>query len=112
SPDGSSVALVTSEEQEGHIRVLPLNGGALRDIAVKGWGEFRTIFWSVDGKGFYVACHFSLLPTLLYVDLEGHPRVLRQTGLIDIWGLPSPEGHHFVVGEYRLSGNAWMLENF
>jgi serine/threonine protein kinase len=111
SPDGAKLAIVTGEEREGRIRILSLTSGALRDITVKGWGQFWNVAWVMDGKGFYVACHIP--PTLLHVDLEGHAQVLRQTGpFFDIYGLPSPDGRHLALQEWRMPSNAWMIENF
>src|SRR5262245_43409908 len=106
-----TLLLLRERNMKGRIRVLSLTGGASRDITVRGWGEFHSISWSMDGKGFYVASRVSLLPTLLYIDMEGRARVLGQTGLIDIFGLPSPDGRYLALAEYRLTGNAWMVED-
>jgi Tol biopolymer transport system component len=55
SPDGSQIAMLF-QGGENRIRLLPLGGGAPRDLAVKGRSGFNSgPDWAPDGKGFYVS---------------------------------------------------------
>jgi dipeptidyl aminopeptidase/acylaminoacyl peptidase len=113
SPDGSKVA-VLFPPGENRIRVLPLQGGAPRDLVANGWwGFYAAPDWSPDGNGFYVGSSSSRGGTLLYMDLKGQvSAVWQQKGIFDTWGDPSPDGRHVaILGEIGNS-NVWMVENF
>jgi Tol biopolymer transport system component len=116
SPDGSTFAISRPGEAEIHIRLLSLSGGSDREITVKGWPNLSwdSLSWSRDGKGLYLGSVSPRGRTLLYVDLEGHARVLCQFkgGGGRIWGLPSPDGRYLAICGYVIDSNVWMLEGF
>lgn len=71
--------------------------------------------WSPDGKGFYCGSVLRENRTLLYVDLKGTARVLRQyrgVGTGFFCGIPSPDGHYIAIRGGTLSANVWMVEGF
>jgi hypothetical protein len=71
--------------------------------------------WSPDGKGFYCGCVSPESRTLLYVDVKGTPRVLRQykgVGPGVTWGIPSADGHYIAILGGTLGANVWMVEAF
>jgi Tol biopolymer transport system component len=114
SPDGSTFAISRSGEAEIHIRLLSLSGGSDREITVKGWLNLAGLDWSPDGKGLYCGSASAQGHTLLYVNLEGNARVLWQykgPGS-QIWGVPSPDGHHIATLFESFNSNVWMLEGF
>jgi serine/threonine protein kinase/Tol biopolymer transport system component len=113
SPDGSQIAMLFPEG-ENRIRLLPVAGGAPRDLVVNGWYGFSSgPDWSPDGKGFYVGSSSPRGATLLYIDLNGHASPLwEQKGSFMTWGVPSPDGRHLAILGYTVDSNVWMLENF
>jgi Tol biopolymer transport system component len=113
SPDGSQVAMLLPTEGN-HIRLLPIAGGAPRDLIVNGWsGFFNGPDWSPDGKGFYVQNLSPRSATLLYVDLNGHASaVWEQKGSVATWGIASPDGRHLAILNNTVDSNVWMIENF
>jgi hypothetical protein len=113
SPDGSQVAELFPAEQN-RIRLVPLGGGAPRDLFVNGWsGFYQGPDWAPDGKGFYVGSYSPRGTTLLYIDLKGHASaVWEQKGGFATLGLPSPDGNHLAILGYTVDSNVWMLENF
>ena len=112
SPDGSRIAVMMSSKRESHIRIFSL-AGADRDVIVHEWNGFQSLDWSADGEGLYASSQSAQATTLLYIDLEGHARVLRQqAGMFKTWGIPSPDGRHLAFLEWTSANNVWMIENF
>ena len=120
SPDGTSIAMVRPDDQEGRIRILPLSSPArhkapgARDVVVAGRSGFFTLNWAADGKGWYVA-NPSVLgeARFLYVDLNGRATLLKSPeSVLPPWGVPSPDGRHLAFMNAAISRNAWLIENF
>jgi|SRR5579863_4509930 len=114
SPDGSRIALSELDWVEGRIRFLPLTGGEIREVTVRGWAAFTAgPDWTADGNGVFVS---SWSPTkgaaLLHVDLEGHAHVLWEPKGYRTWGIPSPDGHRLAILGWTEDSNVWMMENF
>jgi Tol biopolymer transport system component len=113
SPDGSQLA-ISYPAGENRIRLVPLRGGAPRDLVINGWNGFNEgPDWSPNGKGFYLSSSSPRGATLLYVDLKGHATALwEQKGGASTWGVPSPDGRHLAILGYTMDSNVWMIENF
>ncbi len=113
SPDGSQIAM-SFPAGANRIRLLPVAGGAPRDLVVKGRFGFSTgPDWSPDGKGFYVSSVSPRGATLLYIDLKGHASPMwEQKGSFTTWGVPSPDGRHLAILGFTVDSNVWMIENF
>jgi serine/threonine protein kinase len=113
SPNGSQMALVKARVNEGHIRLIPLDGGAEREIVVKDWLDLNSLDWAPDGKGLYVTSQSPSGPVLLYVDVQGkaHP-LWRQEGTFETWSwtIPAPDGKHLAILSEAVNSNAWLLE--
>lgn len=115
SLDGSQLAFAQYDEREGRIQILPLAGGEVREVSVKGWNGVSSPFWAADGRGLFVSGS-GKGATLLYVDLEGRGQVIWRSRSAD-WngwagGIPSPDGRYLAVLEYAGDSNVWLLENF
>ena len=113
SPDGSRIAIRTPGE--GPIRILSLAGEPPREVAVHGWtfDSFSMLFWSADGKGWYLAGQSGGGTDLLYVDLEGHTHVLTHlAGTEQTDAVPSPNGRYLAYTQWNSISNVWMLEGF
>ncbi len=79
SRDGAYIAFAqTTLEQEGRLRHLPLTGGEVREVNVKGWGSLSNLFWAADGRGLFAGSRVQgwMGQRLLYIDPEGQAKVL------------------------------------
>lgn len=126
SPDGTRVAIVKFSEER--IRIVVVGHQPPRDIVVKGWKNLQSVDWAADGMGFFVSSLKTRSSTLLHVDLQGNARLLwAQQGSISptgrpwdqplggpsaSWAVPSPDGRHLAIYDWKLSANMWMMENF
>jgi Tol biopolymer transport system component len=111
SPDETQLAVIPTPD--GPIQILSLRGQARQEIAQNGWKHPETVNWAADGKGLFVSTAMTGGATLLYLDLQGNPRVLWK-GLGG--GYPvvrvSPDGRHLAFAHWTADSNMWMLENF
>jgi serine/threonine protein kinase/Tol biopolymer transport system component len=117
SLDGSRLAFTQYyDNRDGRIRILPLAGGEVREVTVKGWHGLTKPWWAADGKGLFVSAGAGLGATLLYVDLEGRGQVIwRQRFSISnnpARGIPSPDGRYLALLGFSTDCNVWLLENF
>jgi hypothetical protein len=113
SPDGSRVAIENVEDHEGHVRILPIGGGAAQEIKVKGWGPLRSLDWAADGKSFFTSIYSGQRATLLHSDLQGRAQAVWWTqGADNTWGVPSPDGKKLAFLGATTQSNVWMIENF
>jgi Tol biopolymer transport system component len=113
SPDGAWLALV-DVNTGGHIRLLPMAGGAGRAIDVKDWSGFVSVDWAADSKALFVSSN----PTgrqsnLLYVNLQGavHPLWKVSTNGPS-WAIPSRNNHYLAIAAPSVEINAWMVNHF
>jgi len=113
SPDGSQIAMLFPPG-ENRVRLIPIEGGAPRDVVANGWWGFdEGPHWSPDGKGLYIGSSSPGGTTLLYVDLNGHASpVWVQKGNFQTWGVPSPDGRYLAILGWTANGNVWMIEDF
>jgi len=114
SPDGATYAVPENSQGDILIRLLSLVGGADHELALKGWRGLSSIWWSLDGQGFYCGWRSVQASTLSYADLTGNTRVLWQakgSGGPE-YGIPSPDGRYLAIGSYDWNSNVWMLEDF
>jgi serine/threonine protein kinase/DNA-binding winged helix-turn-helix (wHTH) protein/Tol biopolymer transport system component len=125
SPDGSSLAFIAGNRQQGDFRihVHTLRGGHEREVSIRaesinrGWNALGPysqepfLRWTADGKSWYVSAVSTRGSILLKVDASGKAERLLQ-GLN--WGdaVPSPDGRHIAMLGQLLTSNVWMLENF
>jgi len=116
SLDGSHLAFAQWDSDEGRIQILPLAGGEVREVNVRGWHGLSNPFWAADGKGLFVSANAGLGATLLYADLEGHGQVIWQQRFpmfnVPTRGIPSPDGRYLAVLALAVDRNVWLLENF
>ena len=96
SPDGSWIAIV---KRHGHqIRLVPLGGGPMRTIIVKGHPDLQEVNWATDSQSMFVSSGEPGAANLLHVGLNGDAQpVWQQPQPKLIWGFPSPDGHHLAI---------------
>jgi Tol biopolymer transport system component len=117
SPDGSRLAFTENDMREGHIQILPLAGGEVREVNFKGWSNLFRLFWAAEGSGLFVSANpTATRVTLLHVDLDGRSQVLWQQrfplAAPNGTGIPSPDGRYLAVLADSTDSNVWLLENF
>lgn len=112
SPDGSLRAIVT-DGSKGVIRLRSSLTGKTHELTVKGWDEFHSIVWSVDGKTLLVGWHHESDTALLRVALDGTASVLLHSSNPQILGaIPSPDGRSLAIAGTSTTRNVWQIENF
>ena len=62
-----------------------------KEIPVEGFGTLLGPMWAVDGRGLFVESKTESGYSLLYVDLKGRARTLRDS-TTPIWAVPSHDG--------------------
>lgn len=123
SPEGSRVAIL--KYSNGSIDILPLDGQVSQKIVVKDWSSLLSLNWTSDGKGFFAAGQTEKGSVVLRLDLRGNARVLWELkGSTSPWNrpfaggtsapsaIPSPDGRHLAIYDWKLSANMWLIENF
>jgi len=109
SPDGNTIAMPIQDSANPGIRLLMLDTGKLsrtRDILVNGFGSFTGVSWA-SASGFYVESRIGTKHSLLFVDLEGHIKVLYQSDFAT-WGVPSRDGTKLALVDQVVDTNVWL----
>jgi Tol biopolymer transport system component/DNA-binding winged helix-turn-helix (wHTH) protein len=114
SPDGTSIAAVTSGPTDNRIRLLSLSGHPTRELVVKNWTGFNSIDWAADSKGLFIASNpTGSMQSLLYVDLAGNAHPIWQVNSIwPSWAVPSRNGKYVAIPAPTVDSNVWLAENF
>jgi hypothetical protein len=126
APDGARIALLQffggqlGQSPAGRkIRVISVGNQSEQEIVVKGWDNLQSADWSADGKALFVSATTPEGSALLRVDMRGNARVLWQHKggsepwfALAPWAVPSPDGRHLAIYDWKLSSNMWMMENF
>ena len=125
SPDATRIAVL--EYSTSVIHTLSLTRQGPQEIVVKGWTSLLSLNWAADGKGIFTSSQTKKGSVLLHSDLKGNARILwEQKGSIAPWNrpfgehgelsapwaVPSPDGRHLAIYDWKLSANMWMMENF
>lgn len=114
SPDGAQLAVV----DHGHkcrIEILNLFSRTWHEIAVDpGWGDYQSVAWTADGKGFFLTTWLPESFELVHVTLSGKVQLLLNNVHRQYMSrpLPSPDGKHLAFQAQTVDSNAWILENF
>ena len=114
SPDGSQVALVDPSHKE-RIEIFTLSTRAWHEIAVQpAWGDFQSIAWAADDKGFFLTTWLPESFNLIHVTLSGKAQLLLKNAHKQ-WMFgprPSPDGKYLAFQAQTWDSNAWLLTNF
>jgi Tol biopolymer transport system component len=115
SPDGQTLA-VAGPVRNGTISLISIPTKTTRELVITNWSELRSsqeppqggFDWAADGKGLFFSV--DMKPSglgLVYVDLEGHARVLLKGGNIR-WAIPSPDGRYLALHTFSTVRNVWF----
>ena len=110
SPDGTRLALTHSPD--GPIEIHSLRGQPTQIIRAKALDKLFDIGWAADGKALFVARHVRDGTELLHVDERGNTTRLWKSLGPKCIGVPSPDGRHLAIYDWKRSANMWMIENF
>lgn len=111
SPDGTRLALTQSPE--GAIDIYSLNGESVRRIPYQNSERIFSMSWAADEKGLFVTKRAPGGTELVYVDMQGKAKVLREcVGVNACIGIPSPDGRLMAIVYRKQTMNMWMMENF
>lgn len=113
SPDGLRIA-VTDHSHKDRIELLAASDRTWHEIRVEpGWGDFQSLAWTADGRGFYVTTVLPESFNLIYVTLDGKVQLVLSNPLTQ-WMLdprPSPDGKYLAVQADTDDNNVWLLKN-
>jgi serine/threonine protein kinase len=111
SPDGSQIAIV--KRHENRIRLVPLIGGQVRVIVVKGYPDIVDLYWAIDSNRLFVSNRTLDGVSLLDVGLNGDAQsIWQQHQGTWTWGISSPDGRHLAMFDGVTEANVWMIGNF
>ena len=110
SPDGTRLAFARSPN--GPIEIHSLRRQPTFVIHAKGLDKLWNIQWAADGKALLVANKVQDGTELLHVDLQGKTTRLWKSIGPRCYGIPSPDGRHLAVYDWKRSSNMWLMENF
>ena len=111
SSDGTRVAIAKMGNPE--IDILLLATGRVEHVTATTRHDQRSLAWAPGDKGFFVGAGTSTGTALLDIDLTGNAHVLwDQPGAIWTWGIPSPDGRHLGIMNWRIDSNIWTIEGF
>jgi serine/threonine protein kinase len=111
SPDGTRIALL--KQRDNRIEILSLIGGVKQEVVVKGWDFLKSVRWTANGTGLLVSSYGELGAVMLHLDLQGNARLLwEHPGVVDIYGVPSPDGRHLAMRGWNVDTSLWLMENF
>lgn len=112
SPDGSTVGIVDLDERKDQIRLVELENGSARSIAVGPTERLSGISWSADGKGWFVTSSSLRGAAILHVGLDGTTSKLWTTNSNLVAPLASPDGKNLAFATSTYNSNAWIIEKF
>jgi len=125
SPDGTRIAVLEYSSTVIHLLLLPNLGR--REFVVKDRKNLLSLNWTADGNGIFTSSQTEKGSVLLRSDMRGNASVLwehngsvapwnRPFGEPDEisapWAVPSPDGRHLAIYDWKMSANMWMIENF
>ena len=112
SPDGSTVSIVDLDERKNLIRMVELENGSARSVALGPTERLTGISWSADGKGWFVTSSSLRGAALFHVSLDGTISKLWTTNSNLVAPLTSPDGKNLAFATSTYNSNAWILEKF
>jgi len=110
SPDGTRIALL--KQRDNRIEILSLIGGVEQEVVVKEWDFLKSVTWTANGTGLLVSSYGKRGAAMLHLDLQGNAQLLWEPGVVDIYGVPSPDGRHLAMRGWNVDTSLWLMENF
>ncbi len=113
SPDGTTIAVVATGDSKNDVRLLTLNGGAVRFVPLTGDLPATAVAWALDGASLFVVTGSVRGSALLKVGLDGTAQQLwTGKALVASAPTPSPDGSRIAFAGSTYQSNVWMIEGF
>ena len=108
--DGTRLAAAGGPE--GPIEIRSLVGGPGKVIRPRGLSKMKLLQWAADDNGLFISNITSGGIEIVHVDLQGDAKVLWKSNTDRCLGIPSPDGRHLAIYDWKQNANMWMMENF
>ncbi len=114
SPDGSQLAVVDHSHKD-RVEIFTLSNQAWHELSVEpGWGDFQSVAWAADEKGFFLTTYLPESFNLVRVATTGKAQLLlnyaRRQWMTQ--PLPSPDGQYLAFQTQTADSNIWLVEHF
>jgi len=113
SADGSRIAITSSDQLSGQVRILDLADGTEHNLQLSHRWYIWSLSWANDGKALFAAAQ-STEYMIVRIEMDGKTRVLLEKGR-EHWlsaTSSSPDGRHLAFSQQTFQNNVWLLENF
>jgi Tol biopolymer transport system component len=115
SPDGSTIAISSSDQLHGKIRFIDLARQQEHDAALPQGIEAKDLNWTADGKALLAAARQTQTDqyVIVRIELDGKASTLANFGVHQVYSIfPSPDGRHLAFTQRTLENNVWLVDNF
>lgn len=111
SPDGSRLAVALGPY--GPIAIRSLQNQHTELIRPNNLNRIRLLRWAAGGKALVVSSFVKGSSQILRVDLSSKTTTLLwKCEGENCFALPSPDGRHLAIYNWKRDANLWMMENF
>ncbi len=109
SPDGTTIAAANHDVVHPGVRFITFSssGPRIRELPIEGFGTILGSVWAADGKGVFVEAKNESAYDLLFADMSGHIKVLREA-IHPIWASPSRDGKKIAFPSLIINNNVWL----
>jgi hypothetical protein len=109
SPDGAAIAVANHDVVHPGVRLITFVASTprIREIPVEGFGTILGSVWAADGKGVFVEAKNESAYDLLFVDMSGHIKILREA-MNPLWASPSRDGKKIAFPAFTINNNVWL----
>ena len=113
SPEGSRIAVASSDQLREQVRIINLQRGTERNLQLPHGWLILGLSWTADGNAL-LASGLTAEYFIARIELDGKTRVLLNRGRSQFLGslCASPDGRHLAFSQRIFASNAWLLENF
>jgi eukaryotic-like serine/threonine-protein kinase len=110
--DGTRLAISSTDQLPGKIRLIDLAAHWQRDLALPPGAYIETLSWAADGKSLIAAVPQGGSNQIVEIKLDGTIHPLWDTGKHEIDNLiASPNGRYLAFSYRTLENNVWLLDN-
>ncbi|HEV2314119.1 MAG TPA: protein kinase [Candidatus Acidoferrales bacterium] len=110
--DGKRVAISSTDQLPGSIRILDLVDRTEREISIPPGETVLSLAWAADGKSLFAALSRAGRYELVEIKLDGSIHTLWDAGNHEISSLTaSPNGRYLAFARRTLENNVWLLDN-
>ena len=113
SPDGSTIAVVSSDQLRGQLKMIDLTKNQEHTLQLANDSVVSDLAWTADGKALFGMVTQAHRSTIARIDLDGKIHMLLDRGIHELTNpTSSPDGRHLAFSQRTLENNVWLLDNF